>query len=132
MQVELNDGTEFAGGEFAFAYDAEQMSPRSLSLTELTHQFNIESNQDIPGIFFVSLASNEAIGANGTILELEFDINHGHSNVDLASIRLNDATGRDFVTSALQRKIELRHSQMAAQLYPIELGRATALREQIH
>jgi hypothetical protein len=52
-----------------------------------------------------SLARQSAINGNGAILNLRFNVTGNASPVHVSDARLNDAAGRDFVTSALQKQI---------------------------
>ena len=112
--VEVQNASDMAGGNFSFAYDANQMTATGVSLSSLTSDFEIESNIEQPGLVQVSLARETPIGQDGTIFELQFT--SLISNLDLASAMLNDATGRDFETSALQREINLRSYNATCQL----------------
>ena len=58
-----------------------------------------------PGLVRVSLARQSAINGNGAILNLRFNVTGSASPVRISEVRLNDAAGRDFVTSALQKQI---------------------------
>jgi transposase-like protein len=107
VPVNLTNASDFAGGNFLFTYDASKMTATGASLTSLTNGFGMRSNVQQAGILQVSIASPDAIAANGAILQLEFITTNGTSSIDLASIRLNDAAGRDFETSALQRELQL-------------------------
>lgn len=105
--VKVTDAPDFAGGDFTFMYDATQMKATGVSLSTLINGFSLERNFQQTGLIRVSLAKRDPIAVNGTILQLEFTVTSGISNIDLGSVRLHDATGRDFETSALQREIEL-------------------------
>ena len=107
VPVEISNGTDMAGGNFSFMYDANKMVPTGASLTSLTNGFEIESNNEQAGIFKVSLAQDTPIGADGVILELQFTVNNGISSINFGSVTLNNAAGQDFETSALQRQIQL-------------------------
>jgi len=106
VAVELTNASSFAGGDFDFTYDASKMTVNSVSLTSLTSGFEMQSNTQEAGILQVALASDDPIGSDGAILELEFNLNNGASSIDFASVTLNDMSGRDFTTSALQQQIE--------------------------
>jgi hypothetical protein len=105
--IKINNSKDFAGGEFVFAYDPTRMMATSVSLPSLTSDFELESNLSQAGMIHVSLASSEQIGDDGTILDLEFTNIRGTSALDFGAVRLYDAAGRDFETSALQREIKL-------------------------
>jgi hypothetical protein len=53
----------------------------------------------------VALARSTAINADGALLALRFTVTGSASPVSISSVRLNDTSGRDFVTSALQKQI---------------------------
>ena len=55
----------------------------------------------------ISMASDTPIAADGAILVLEFMKISGISSIDIGTVRLNDASGRDFESSALQRNVEV-------------------------
>ena len=69
----------------------------------------------------VSLASETPIGTDGTILQLVFTVNESLSSINFGSVRLNDANGRDFTTSALQREIELLPMIIGSDQYQLYL-----------
>lgn len=106
VPVEIRRAKDIMGGDFSFAYDANQMTATGVSLTELTSGFEIVSNQNSPGVLQVSLASNGPIVASGAILLLEFTVKEATSSIDFGSVRLHDELGRDF-ESSLGRDIQL-------------------------
>ncbi len=103
--VTIADGSDFAGGTFTFQYDPNQIVFDAASPTGLTNGFSVQSYVLQPGLVRVAVARNTAINADGAILNLRFNVTGGASPVRLSSVRLNDAAGRDFVTSALQKQI---------------------------
>ena len=107
IPLEISNGADVAGANFAFTYDASQMRATTAYTSSLTSGFEIESNAQQEGILLVSLASNQAIASDGILLSLEFTIISAISSINFGSATLNDASGRDFVTSALQRQIQL-------------------------
>jgi hypothetical protein len=106
VPVVISNALDFTGGDFSFLYDASQMIATGAVTTSLTSGFLLEANSQPPGLLRVSLASLKPIAADGAIMELEFTVTNGISSINFGSIRLYDNTGRDFVTSALQRQIE--------------------------
>ena len=106
VAVELSNASSFAGGNFDLTYDASQMSVNNVSLTSLTSDFRMQSNSQEAGILQIALASDDPIGNDGPILEIEFTLHNGASSIDFASVMLNDMSGRDFTTSALQQQIQ--------------------------
>jgi len=58
-----------------------------------------------PGLVRVSLARQSAINGDGAILNLRFTVTGSASPIRISEARLNDAAGRDFVTSALRKQI---------------------------
>ncbi len=46
--------------------------------------------------------------AGGSILDLRFNVTGSATPLHISDVRLNDASGRDFVTSALQKQIVIR------------------------
>lgn len=105
IPIEINQAPDFAGGQFSFTYDANKMSATGAVLTSLTNGFELRTDTSQAGLLQVSLARDTPIGANGPILELAFTVDEAPSSVNFGSVRLNDANGRDFFSSALQRKI---------------------------
>jgi len=115
VPVRVTNAQNFAGSDLTFSYDAEQMSATGATLTSLTEAFELETNLAQPGLLHLSLASEDPIDADGTILMLEFTMTDEGSNrllsddgssFNFGTVRLNDAAGRDFETSALQQEIE--------------------------
>ena len=104
--VTIANGPEFAGGTFTFQYDPNALTFSSALLTSLTSGFSVQSYVLQPGLVRVALARNTAINSDGAILNLRFTV-AGGSLVRLSSVRLNDAAGRDFATSALQKQIDM-------------------------
>ena len=105
IPVTIANGPEFAGGTFAFQYDPDQLTFDAAELTALTDGFSAQSHVVQPGLVRVSLASQSAINGDGAILNLRFNVTGSVSTVRISDVYLNDAAGRDFVTSALQKKI---------------------------
>ena len=107
MTTTLNiaDGLDFAGGTFTFQYDPDQMTFDAAALTGLTNGFSVQAYVVQRGLVRVALARNTAINTDGAILNLRFTVTGGASPVRISDVRLNDAAGRDFVTSALQKQI---------------------------
>jgi uncharacterized repeat protein (TIGR01451 family) len=103
--VTIVNGSEFAGGTFTFQYHPNQMTFSAASLAGLTNGFSLQSYVVQPGLVRVALARNTAINTDGPILNLHFNATDSASPVAISSVRLNDAAGRDFVTSALQKQI---------------------------
>ena len=103
--VNIANGPEFAGGTFTFQYDPTQMTFDAASLTGLTNGFSVQSYVLQPGLVRVALARSTAINGDGAILNLRFNVTGSASSVSISGVRLNDASGRDFVTSALQKQI---------------------------
>jgi len=107
-QVMITNGPELAGANFTFVYDPDKMTPTSATLDTLTQEFEVESNHKAPGLFQVSIASDSEIGNNGVILKLNFNLSGNEtSSIDFGAVTLNDGSGRDFETSALQKQIKL-------------------------
>jgi len=107
IPLEISNGADVAGANFAFTYDASKMTATTAYTTALTSHFEIESNAQQEGILLISLASNQAIASDDTLLSLEFTVISAISSINFGSATLNDASGRDLVTSALQRQIQL-------------------------
>ena len=105
--VTIANGPEFAGGTFTFQYDPAQMTFDAASLAGLTNGFNVQSYVLQPGLVRVALARNTAIAGDGTILQLRFTGSGSAGALRIAGASLNDASGRDFFTSALQKQIEI-------------------------
>lgn len=105
--LSVNNARDLAGGNFTFVYDPDKMTAIGASLTSLTSNFELQSNSSEEGILSLSLAGDTPIAEDGTILNLQFAINPGEVTLNFGQVRLNDATGRDFETSALQREIEV-------------------------
>jgi hypothetical protein len=103
--VTIANGSDFAGGTFTFQYDPNAMTFSAASLTGLTNGFSVQSYVVQPGLVRVALARNSAINAGGAILALRFNVTGSAAPVSISGVRLNDAVGRDFVTSALQKQI---------------------------
>ena len=107
-QININNGPELAGANFTFVYDASKMTPTSATLDTLTQEFELESNHKAPGLLQVSIASESEINNDGGILKLHFNLSGNQtSSIDFGAVTLNDASGRDFETSALQKEIKL-------------------------
>jgi hypothetical protein len=112
--VTIANGQEFAGGTLTFQYNPNALTFNTASLASLTSGFNAQSYVLQPGLVRVALARDTAINADGAILNLRFTATANlpearslREGIDLSSVRLNDAAGRDFVTSALQKQIEI-------------------------
>jgi len=105
--LSVNNAADLAGGNFTFVYDPDKMSAIGASLTDLTSHFELQTNNSQEGILSLSLAGGAPIGRDGTILQLEFAINPGEVTLNFGQVNLNDATGRDFETSVLQREVQL-------------------------
>jgi hypothetical protein len=103
--VTVANGLDFAGGTFTFQYDPNALTFDAASLTGLTNGFSMQSYVVQPGLVRVALARSTAINADGAILALRFNVTGSASPVTISDVRLNDAAGRDFVTSALQKQI---------------------------
>ena len=103
--VSVSNAADLAGGSFTFVYDASQMTATGASLASLSSDFEIEVNTSQAGLLDVSLASERPINADGVIFHIAFTGRQAR-DLDFASIRLNDASGRDFESSALQREIQ--------------------------
>jgi uncharacterized repeat protein (TIGR01451 family) len=112
--VTIANGREFAGGTFTFQYDPNRLTFSAASLAALTGGYNVQSYVLQPGLVRVALARRTAINADGAILNLRFAVTASlpeasslREGISLSSVRLNDAAGRDFATSALQKQIEI-------------------------
>jgi hypothetical protein len=109
--VTIANGSDFAGGTFTFQYDPNALTFSAASLTGLTNGFGVQSYVVQPGLVRVAVARDTAINADGAILNLRFNVTDNASPISLSDVRLNDAAGRDFVTSALQKQIEFVANQ---------------------
>ena len=107
VPVTIANGPEFAGGTFTFQYDSTQLTFDVATLTTLTNGFSVQSHVAQPGLVRVSLARQSAINGDGAILNLRFNVAGNASPIRVSDVRLNDAAGRDFVASALQKQIEI-------------------------
>ncbi len=103
--VTIANGLDFAGGTFTFQYDPNQMTFNAASLASLTSGFSVQSYVLQPGLVRVALARSTAINGDGAILNLRFTLTGSALPLRISDVRLNDAAGRDFVTSALQKQI---------------------------
>jgi hypothetical protein len=102
VPVTIGKGPESAGGAFTFQYDPDQLTFDAATLAALTNGFSVQSYVVQPSLVRVSLARQPAINGNGAILNLRFNVTGSASPVSISEARLNDAAGRDFVTSVLQ------------------------------
>jgi hypothetical protein len=105
--MKINDGPEFAGGTFSFLYDPTQMTFDRATLSSLTAGFGIQATVIQPGLVRVAMARNTPIGADGSLLSLRFNVMGKIAPVSIVDARLNDGYGRDFVTSVLQKQIQI-------------------------
>ncbi|MGB0383744.1 MAG: cohesin domain-containing protein [Ardenticatenaceae bacterium] len=124
VPIEVSNPEQLAGGTFSFTYDANQMTATGASLADLTNGFELEANiqnTGSAGIIKVALAGTTEITANGPIFYLEFALDSGVSSIDIAEATLNDAAGRDFATSNLQRDIQVVSRDMHILYLPATL-----------
>jgi len=105
VPVMLAGGSEFAGGTFSFQYDPTRMTFVSSAKTSLTTAFSVRSHTQWPGLVRIAMASGTAVGGDGAILNLRFQLTGAPAPIGLAQYWLNDSSGRDFQTSALQKTI---------------------------
>ena len=115
VPVLIKDGPELAGGDFSFSYDPAVMTPTGVSLASLTGGYKLASHTPQAGLLRVSLANNAPLTADGEIFILSFILSDGVSAQDLPLTfnhpRLNDAAGRDFEASGLQKELVIVDTQ---------------------
>lgn len=105
VPISLTNGPEFAGGTLTFRYDPTRMTFVDATLPTLTSGFSLKTHVLQPGLVRVALADEASVNADGTILNLRFALTGAPAPLGIADVRLNDAAGRDFETSALQKDI---------------------------
>lgn len=107
IPLALYDANEFSGGTFALSYDPEKITIVSANVHTDVKGFLSESNIITPGLLRVSLSSQSSIGRNANILTLNVLSKGSNATIDLGEVKLFDKLGRNLVTSALQRTIEI-------------------------
>jgi predicted outer membrane repeat protein len=101
--------TDWAGGDFTIAYDPTVIQTGSFTVTttDSTSGFTLDSYDDGQGGLHLSLASGTSISGDGAVVALTFKVKatSGTSQLVLAAVGLYDVYGRDFEQSALQQTI---------------------------
>jgi hypothetical protein len=121
VPVQIANGTEFAGGDFAFTFDAETLTGGEAKVATLGSGF-ILATALRPGMVRVAMASTRPITGDGTLFTLQFLIrDEPGAPVNFATARLHDAYGRDLEASSLHRTIELHGSGMPSLVHRIYL-----------
>ncbi|MCB0211409.1 MAG: PKD domain-containing protein [Anaerolineae bacterium] len=110
--------SDWAGGEFVIAYDPTLIdSVVDVKAIDLAQNFALQFHDDGQGLVHIALADSSSVSGSGAILEISVRIVNNAQNgqvaaLTLAEAKLNDASGRDFATSALQKTIEIESAQL--------------------
>jgi hypothetical protein len=118
--------SDWAGGEFAIAFDTEVISDIvAVEVTDLTSDFALEWHDSGVGLLHIALASDVSSNGSGALAVISFRIAptapNGTTPLALAEARLNDFTGRDFATSALQQAVVCHSGVISWRMNPIYL-----------
>jgi hypothetical protein len=119
VPVRVDNAAQIAGADLALNYDPNVLEFEGVRLAGLTMDanFGIEGHVSTPGLAYISLAQYQdqahqgLTSGTGPLLEIGFTIKRKAENLTtpltLSSARLNDAYGRDFATSALQKLVDI-------------------------
>jgi hypothetical protein len=104
--------SNWAGGELIITYDPTLVeSVTNISVTGLATNFAVQFHDNGAGLLRIALADDAPINGTGALLAITLQlasdaVDGSNAPLTLAETRLNDPSGRDFVTSALQQNIE--------------------------
>ncbi len=102
----------WAGGKFVIAYDLSVVeSITNVAVTGLATGFAIQFHDDGAGLLYIALADDIPVSGSGALATISLRIasnatDGSRAPLTLAEAELNDVSGRDFVTSALQQIIQ--------------------------
>jgi hypothetical protein len=109
---------EWTGAEFIVVYDSDAFEATSdISVTGLARDFTLEYSEPVSGLLHISMASDTPVTGSGELAIISLRSTNDVSEaivtpITLASAKLNDAAGRDFFTSALQRTVTRENAQL--------------------
>jgi hypothetical protein len=115
-----------AGGDFVIVYDPSLVQViGDVAPAGLMDDFLLEFYDDGQGLLHIAIAGDAEVSGSGALAEITMrlapDAAVGASvSLALASVRLHDAFGRDFATSALQREIQRENG--AIRIEQVEAG----------
>jgi hypothetical protein len=124
VPVRVDDAAQVAGVDLTLNYDPSVLEFEGARLAGLTKNtnFGIESHVDTEGIAHISLAQYQdqthqgLSSGSGPLFEVGFTIKRRAQDVaaplTLSSVHLNDAYGRDFATSALQKPVRVSNGRV--------------------
>ena len=122
VPVNVSDAIGIAGVDLVVNYDPFLVAAASARTTALSTGFDLEFNVPVAGQAHISLKPDEGnedglTAGSGALVEIQFvaaaDATVGQkSPLTLASTRLNDRYGRDFVSSALQVSMSREHGEL--------------------
>ena len=115
----------WAGGDFTVAFDPSVLSVAEVRTSDLSTGFSLSYDAQ-PGLLRIALASGLTVSGSGPIATIRFAIRpdvpaHATALLSLADARLNDVTGRDFATSALQQAVTRQGGQVTVGVLRIYL-----------
>ncbi len=116
--VNAQDLDEWAGGDFAIAYDTDMVQGiANVAVTDFTSGFGLSFNDNGDGLLRVSLANGAPLTGDGALFTISVtlanDATVGETSIlALSDARLNDIVGRDFATSALQKTVTRENGQI--------------------
>ena len=108
----------WAGGKFVIIYDPAVVEGiTNVTTTGLAKDFSIQFH-DGAGLLYIALADDTPVSGSGALATITLRIaptaaNGSHAPLILAEAKLNDLSGRDFATSALQQLIQRNNGEVS-------------------
>jgi hypothetical protein len=118
LALKIMGAPDMSGVEVMVNYNPSQLTLSEPTKGNLTQKFLLDSHEAVSGELKIAMASNNAIGADGYLLQFMVTAQLPTATLTLSDLRLNNRAGQDFATN-LQRPIVATTCKLSSSYLPV-------------